>query len=147
MDQNREGLILIKLEDFGTHDSLEAVAPQLNFLLKTRVYLDWNSCAEEIFWKKLRRSLGVTTYAPYDAVKNYYQSHWFKKNTNRIKTLGRKVLMADSVEASTAAAFSLTFPSTPSSSSLNHSKRKIEYRDVLVPPHHKVLIQVPSGIS
>ena len=155
MDQNREGLILIKLENLGSHEALESVAPQLNFLLKTRIYLDWTGSSEEIFWKKLRRSLGFTSYAPYGAVKQYYQNYWLKANTNRIRVSNKKAI-AESEETSSAAAVS--FPSlsslsstSPSSSSsscsasssdqlsclsasdLVEKTRKIECRDVLVP--------------
>ncbi|XP_054166642.1 toll-like receptor 4 [Oppia nitens] len=54
VDQNRDGLIMIKLEDIDS----SIIAPQLYFLLKTRIYLQWNtSCLkeQEVFWKKLRR--------------------------------------------------------------------------------------------
>lgn len=157
MDQNREGLILIKLENLGSHEALESVAPQLNFLLKTRIYLDWMGCSEEMFWKKLRRSLGFTSYAPYGAVKQYYQNYWLKANTNRIRVSNKKAI-AESEETSSAAAVS--FPSLSSSSlsslsstspssscsaefsdqleslsasDLDEKTRKIECRDVLVP--------------
>ena len=81
MDQNRDGLILIRLEELS-FDSLETVAPQLHFLLKTRIYLDWIECTEddeEMFWKKLRRALGFTTYGPYGTVKQYYHHYWLSK--------------------------------------------------------------------
>ena len=57
VDQNRDGLIMIKLEEIDS----SVVAPQLHFLLKTRIYLQWNinnPKEQEIFWKKLRRALG-----------------------------------------------------------------------------------------
>lgn len=57
MDQNRDGLIMIKLEELD----YERIAPQLHFLLKTRIYLQWNGPGlkeQEIFFKKLRRALG-----------------------------------------------------------------------------------------
>lgn len=57
VDQNRDGLIMIKLEDIDS----SAAAPQLHFLLKTRIYLQWNihsAKEQEVFWKKLRRALG-----------------------------------------------------------------------------------------
>ena len=60
VDQNRDGLIMIKLEEIDT----SLVAPQLHFLLKTRIYLQWSINSpkeEEVFWKKLRRALGFTS--------------------------------------------------------------------------------------
>jgi len=75
-DQNREGLILIKLEEID-NEMLEKVAPQLHFLLKTRIYLSWSSDLkeQEIFWKKLRRALGVHKSATYGTVKQYYKTY------------------------------------------------------------------------
>uniref|UniRef100_T1L3S4 TIR domain-containing protein n=1 Tax=Tetranychus urticae TaxID=32264 RepID=T1L3S4_TETUR len=74
LDQNREGLILIKLEEMSS-EVLEKVAPQLHFLLKTRIYLSWSddSSEQEIFWKKLRRALGFNK--SYGTVKQYYRSY------------------------------------------------------------------------
>lgn len=57
VDQNRDGLILVKLEEIDS----EKIAPQLHFLLKTRIYLLWsheNVNEQDIFWRKLRRALG-----------------------------------------------------------------------------------------
>ncbi|RWS08504.1 toll-like receptor 2, partial [Dinothrombium tinctorium] len=76
MDQNREGLILIKLEEICP-EKLERVAPQLHFLLKTRIYLEWSeeSKEQELFWRKLRRALGFNKDGPYGAVKQYYRNY------------------------------------------------------------------------
>lgn len=60
VDQNRDGLIMIKLEEIDS----AVVAPQLHYLLKTRIYLQWNLTnlkEQEVFWKKLRRALGFNS--------------------------------------------------------------------------------------
>ncbi|XP_074602735.1 uncharacterized protein LOC141856348 isoform X2 [Brevipalpus obovatus] len=74
MDQNREGLILIKLEEMSG-EIVEKIAPQIHFLLKTRIYLSWSSDQREqdIFWRKLRRALGFTK--SYGTVKQYYKNY------------------------------------------------------------------------
>ena len=100
MDQNREGLIMIRLEELSI-ESLESVAPQLHFLLKTRIFVDWlqiSERGEEMFWKKLRRALGFTNYGPYGTVKQYYQNYWFKRNgtSDRIRSKLRAITAGES---------------------------------------------------
>ncbi|XP_022243853.1 toll-like receptor 4 [Limulus polyphemus] len=55
VDESREGLVLIKLQDLN----LNALTPQLNYLLKTRIYLVWTNDQQQqgIFWKKLHRAI------------------------------------------------------------------------------------------
>ena len=88
MDQNREGLILVKIEDVSL-ETLESLAPQLHFLLKTRIYLEWRQsdarADETIFWKKVRRALGFSHSGPYGTVKQYYHNYWFSKSTGKTK--------------------------------------------------------------
>jgi hypothetical protein len=51
---------MIKLEEIDS----AYVAPQLHYLLKTRIYLQWNLTnlkEQEVFWKKLRRALGFNS--------------------------------------------------------------------------------------
>ena len=88
VDQNRDGLIMIKLEEIDN----TVVAPQLHFLLKTRIYLQWsvNSPKEqEVFWKKLRRALGfscVKTNQTFER-KSEKKSEKEMKNTNKEKKI------------------------------------------------------------
>ncbi|XP_076318108.1 toll-like receptor 4 [Tachypleus tridentatus] len=55
VDESRDGLVLIKLQDLN----LNALTPQLNYLLKTRIYLVWSNNQQQqgIFWKKLHRAI------------------------------------------------------------------------------------------
>ncbi|XP_067125864.1 toll-like receptor 4 [Centruroides vittatus] len=55
IDEEREGLLLIKLEELSNH----LVTTQLNYLLKTKIYLEWSNDPKEqdLFWKKLRQAL------------------------------------------------------------------------------------------
>ena len=78
VDQNRDGLILIKLEEDLNSEFLEKTAPQLHFLLKTRIYLQWSSNKREqaIFWKKLHSALGFKTHnGTYQQIRHMYQSY------------------------------------------------------------------------
>ncbi|RWS25907.1 toll-like receptor 13 [Leptotrombidium deliense] len=88
MDQNREGLILIKLEEI-CYDKLEKIAPQLHFLLKTRIYLQWNQFdkkEQQIFWKKLRHALGFTHSTSSTSSSIYQQLYKFKlSQTSKLK--------------------------------------------------------------
>lgn len=62
MEQNRDGLIMVKLSEINTEECA-TVAPQIHYLLKTRIYIEWSATdkrAQEIFWKKLRRALGFS---------------------------------------------------------------------------------------
>lgn len=79
MDQNRDGLILIKLEELNS-DYLEKTATQLHFLLKTRIYLTWSKDQKEqnVFWKKLHSALGFNNKAnngTYNQIRNMYQNY------------------------------------------------------------------------
>jgi hypothetical protein len=110
------------MEEFPI-ESLESVAPQLCFLLKTRIYLDWlqiSESGEEIFWKKLRRALGFTNYGPYGTVKQYYQNYWFKKSSviDRQRSRLRAITSQESVVETTG---------------LESSGKRVESRDFLVP--------------
>lgn len=111
---------MIRLEEFAI-ETLETVAPQLHFLLKTRIYLDWlqiSESGEEIFWKKLRRALGFTSYGPYGTVKQYYQNYWFKKNSaDRIRSRLRAITSRES----------------PDASGTETTGKRVESRDFLVP--------------
>ena len=77
VDQNRDGLILIKLEEDLSSEFLEKTAPQLHFLLKTRVYLSWTSNKKEqqIFWKKLHSALGFNKKNHIRNMYNYCTNH------------------------------------------------------------------------
>ena len=78
VDQNRDGLILIKLEELNT-EFLEKTAPQLHFLLKTRIYLQWSEDKKEqlVFWKKLHSALGFNkaNNGTYNQIRNMYQNY------------------------------------------------------------------------
>lgn len=79
IEQNREGLILIKLEDDLSSEFLEKTAPQLHFLLKTRIYLQWSSNKREqqVFWRKLHSALGFTktNNGTYNQIRNMYNRY------------------------------------------------------------------------
>lgn len=81
LDQNRDGLILIRLEEKLDTTMLEKVAPQLHFLLKTRIYLQWSADPrqQEIFWRKLYSALGFPRpghLSAYNRMRHYYQHYW-----------------------------------------------------------------------
>ena len=78
VDQNRDGLIMIKLEEIDS----SVAAPQLHFLLKTRIYLQWNMNStkdQEVFWKKLRRALG------FNCIRNHQTDNRHTKKTHEAK--------------------------------------------------------------
>ncbi|XP_023211537.1 toll-like receptor 2 [Centruroides sculpturatus] len=55
VDEEREGLLLIKLEELDT----KFITPHMNYLLKAKIHLSWNENLneQEIFWKRLNDAL------------------------------------------------------------------------------------------
>lgn len=70
---------MIKLEEDLSSEFLEKTAPQLHFLLKTRIYLQWtnNKKEQQVFWKKLHSALGFnkTQNGTYNHIRNMYQNY------------------------------------------------------------------------